>query len=143
MLTVTDRVEVQRCAQRSDPGESSGAHCDPELVKRIGEKLGEEDLRDTWRRGLARHLAKKIEEEEEKEEEEQTALLKSSNPHLAGGEHSNIFPLCFTKVKMCRTICSCNPASITCGYRMHCFHYRLESFFQARLYTRLHTSALK
>ena len=28
-------------------------------------------------------------------------------------------PLCFTKVKMCRTICSYNPASITCGYRMH------------------------
>ena len=45
---------------------SSGAHCDPELVKRIGEKLGEED----WRRGLARHSAKRI-GEEEKEEEEQ------------------------------------------------------------------------
>ena len=38
---------------------------------------------------LARHLAKRIgeEEDEEKEEEEkQTALIKSGNPHLAGGE---------------------------------------------------------
>ena len=35
---------------------SSGAHCDPELAKRIGEKLGKED----WRRGLARSLAKRI-----------------------------------------------------------------------------------
>ena len=55
------------------------------LVKRIGEKLGEEDWRDTWRGGLARHLAKRIGEEEEK----QTAVIKSSNPHLAGGEIGN------------------------------------------------------
>ena len=70
---------------------SSGAHCDPELVKRIGEilcdceTLGEEDRRDT--------LAKSIGEEEEtkeKKEEKQTALMKSSNPHLAGGEIINI-----------------------------------------------------
>ena len=39
------------------------------LAKRIGETLGEED-----------------EQEEEEEEEEQTALIKSKNPHLAGGE---------------------------------------------------------
>ena len=45
----------------------SGAHCDRELAKRIGETLGEED----WRG--------------EEEEEEQTALLKSNNHHLAGG----------------------------------------------------------
>ena len=51
---------------------SSGAHCDPQLAKRIGEKLGEED----WRRGLATHLAKWIgealgeEEEEQKKEDE-------------------------------------------------------------------------
>ena len=46
---------------------SSGALCDPELAKRIGETLGEED----WRRGLAIRLAKRIgEEEKEKEEEE-------------------------------------------------------------------------
>ena len=66
---------------------SSCAHCDPELVKRIAEKLGEEDWRDTWRSGLARHLAKRMSEEEEekkKEEEKQTALMKSKNPHLAG-----------------------------------------------------------
>ena len=48
-------------------------------MKRIGEKLGEED----WRRRLATHLAKRIgeefeEEEEEEEEEEQTALIKST-----------------------------------------------------------------
>ena len=66
---------------------SSGAHCDPELAKRICEKLGEEDWRDTWRRGLAkrigeedwqdtwrrglaRSLAKEKEEEEEKEKKE-------------------------------------------------------------------------
>ena len=66
---------------------SSCAHCDPELVKRIAEKLGEEDWRDTWRSGLARHLAKRMSEEEEekkKEEEKQRALMKSRNPHLAG-----------------------------------------------------------
>ena len=39
---------------------SSGAHCDPELAKRIDEKLGEEDWRDTWQSALARHLAKRI-----------------------------------------------------------------------------------
>ena len=58
---------------------SSRAHCVPELAKRIGEKLGEED----WRGGLARYLAKRIGEEEdeekkkEEEEEKQTALIKS------------------------------------------------------------------
>ena len=45
---------------------------------------------------MARHLAKRIsgeeeqeeeeEEEKEEEEEEQTALIKSSNPQVAGGE---------------------------------------------------------
>ena len=51
------------------------------LAKRIGETIYNAD----WR---ARHLAKRIGEEEEDEEEaeEQTALMKSSNPHLAGGE---------------------------------------------------------
>ena len=63
------------------------------MSKRIGEKLGEEDWRDTLQCELARHLAKRIGEEEndekkgaEEEEEKQTALIKSSNPHLAGGE---------------------------------------------------------
>ena len=37
---------------------SSSAHCDPELAKRIGEKLGKKDWRDTWRRGLAEELGK-------------------------------------------------------------------------------------
>ena len=32
---------------------SSGAECESELAKRIGEKLGEEDWRDTWLRGSA------------------------------------------------------------------------------------------
>ena len=87
MLTALRKssVEVQRCSLRS----ASGAHCDPELAKRIDEKLGEEDWRHTWQCRLARHLAKRIgeEEDEEKEEEEkQTALIKSGNPHLAGGE---------------------------------------------------------
>ena len=40
----------------------------------------------SWGRGLARHLANRIGEEEEEEEDEQTALIKSNNPHLAGGE---------------------------------------------------------
>ena len=48
----------------------------------------------SWRRGLARHLAKRIgeeddEEKKEEEEEKQMALIKSSNPHLAGGEQNN------------------------------------------------------
>ena len=54
----------------------------------------------SWQRGLARHLAKRLgetlgeedwrggggEEEGEGEEEGDAALIKSSNPHLAGGE---------------------------------------------------------
>ena len=39
---------------------SSGAHCDPELAKRIGEKLGEED----WRRGLAKRIGEILCEED-------------------------------------------------------------------------------
>ena len=49
---------------------SSGAHCDPDLAKRIDETLGKVDWRDTWQRGLARSLAKRIGEEEEEEEKE-------------------------------------------------------------------------
>ena len=50
---------------------SSGAHCDPDMAKRIDETLGEADWRDAWQRGLARSLAKRIgEEEEEKKEKE-------------------------------------------------------------------------
>ena len=44
---------------------SSSAHCDPELAKRIGEKVGEENWRDTWQGGLATHLAKRLCEQEE------------------------------------------------------------------------------
>ena len=65
---------------------SSGAHCDPELAKRIGEKLGEED----WQRGLAKRICEKVGEEDWRGEGEggggRAALIKSSNPHLAGGE---------------------------------------------------------
>ena len=49
---------------------SSGAHCDPDLAKRIDETLGEADWGDTWRRGFARSLAKRIGEEEKEKEEE-------------------------------------------------------------------------
>ena len=42
------------------------------LANRIDETLGEADWRDTWRRGLATHLAKSIgDEKKEKEEEEE------------------------------------------------------------------------
>ena len=73
---LTDRtlpVEVQRCSLRSGAGE------------RIGETLGEEDWPEAWRRGLAKRIG-----EEEKEKEKQTALIESSNPHLAGGEKQNL-----------------------------------------------------
>jgi hypothetical protein len=40
---------------------------DPELAKRVGETLGDAQWRDTWRRGLARSLAKRVGEENEKE----------------------------------------------------------------------------
>ena len=46
---------------------SGSAHRDPELAKRIGEELGEED----WRG---------------EEEGGRTALIESSNPFLGGGE---------------------------------------------------------
>ena len=47
------------------------------LAKRLGETLGEED----WRGGGGEEG-----EEGEEEEEGDAALIKSSNPHLAGGE---------------------------------------------------------
>ena len=73
MLTATRTfaVEVQRGSLQSGPG------------------------KEDWRKGLARHFAKRIgeilgEEKEEKkekaEEEEAGAPIKSSNPHVAGGE---------------------------------------------------------
>ena len=45
----------------------------------------------SWQRGLARHLAKRLGEEEDWRgegggEEGEAALIKSSNPHLAGEE---------------------------------------------------------
>ena len=62
-------VEVQLCTLRSDPGgRGIGANCDPELAKRMNEKLGAED----WRGGEG--------------EEGGVVLIKSSNPHLAAGE---------------------------------------------------------
>ena len=45
---------------------SSSAHCDQKLAKRIGEKLGDDDWRGSWRRGLASGEKEKEEEEEEK-----------------------------------------------------------------------------
>ena len=67
---------------------SSGAHCNPEL----GAKVGDEDWREGWRRELARRLAKRMGEEEKEDgrggEGGRAALIKSSNPHLAGGELS-------------------------------------------------------
>ena len=42
---------------------SSGAHCDPELARRIGE----EDWREAWRRGLAKRIGEEEKKEEEKE----------------------------------------------------------------------------
>ena len=52
---------------------SSGAHCDPELAKRIGETLGEEDWRGEGRG-------------EGGEEGGETVLIKSSHPHVADME---------------------------------------------------------
>ena len=67
---------------------SRGAHCDPELVKKIGE--------ENWRRGLAKRLYEKVGEEDwrgegEGGEEGRAALIKSSNPHLAGREKQIFF----------------------------------------------------
>ena len=57
---------------------SSSAHCDQKLAKRIGEKLGDEDWRGSWRRGLARRRKRR--------RRRRTAVIKSNNPHLRGGE---------------------------------------------------------
>ena len=79
---------------------SSGAHCDPDLAKRIDETLGEAD----WGDRFARHLAKRIGEEEngeklgennwredwgggEGEGGGEGVQIKSSHPHLADGEY--------------------------------------------------------
>ena len=53
---------------------SSNAHCDPELAKRIGETLGEEDWRGEGREGGGGGGGR------------EAVLIKPSNPHLAGGE---------------------------------------------------------
>ena len=45
-----------------------GAHWDTTLAKRIGEKLGDDDCRGSWRRGLA---SGEKEKEKEKEEEKE------------------------------------------------------------------------
>ena len=52
--------------------------------KRVGDKLGEED----WQRGLASRMVKRIGETlgEEEKEKGKKFLIKSSNPHLAGGK---------------------------------------------------------
>ena len=55
---------------------SSGTHCDPDLAKRIDETLREED----WRAGEGG------EGEGGGGEGEGGVLIKSSNPHLEGGE---------------------------------------------------------
>ena len=62
---------------------SSSAHCDQKLAKRIGEKLGDEDWRGSWRRGLARRRKRR--------RRRRTAVIKSNNPHLRGGEKSLSF----------------------------------------------------
>ena len=61
------------------------SHCDPELAKRMGEKLGEEDLgKEDWREGSARRRrwlrgeGGGRREGRGGEEQEQTALIKSS-----------------------------------------------------------------
>ena len=69
------------CSLRWDPVQS---HCDPELAKRMGEKLGEEDLgKEDWREGSARRRRWLRGEGGGRrgrggEEQEQTALIKSS-----------------------------------------------------------------
>ena len=80
--------EVQQCTLRPWLMTSSGAHCDRTLADEVQPSAAVHTAIRNWRRGLARHLAKRIGEgeEEKKEEEKQTALIKSSNPHLAGGE---------------------------------------------------------
>ena len=72
MLTELGRSpgEVPQCSLRSDPGEEDWRRG---LAKRIGETLGEED----WRGGGGGRG---------REDGEGVVLIKSSNPHLAGGE---------------------------------------------------------
>ena len=64
---------------------SGDAHCDLELTvevrhcplqRKAGEDDGEEKAED--------------EDEEEEDEEDRTALIKSNNPHLTGGERTSI-----------------------------------------------------
>ena len=102
---------------------SSGAHCDRTLAVEaqlctLRSGGGEDDWGDTWRRGLARSLAKRIGEEDwlrglakrigetlgeilgeedwrgggggEGEEGGGVVLIKFSNPHLAGGKNRDI-----------------------------------------------------
>ena len=79
------RLRPSGCSLRSDPGgwgqavltaiQSWRIRLGRSLAKRIGDTLDKEDWRDTWRG-----------EEGGEGEEGGAALIKSSNPHLAGGE---------------------------------------------------------
>ena len=72
---------------------SSRAHCDPELAKTIGKTLGEEDLREALQKGLAKRIGETLGEEHWRGEGGggRAALIKSSKPHLAGGEKYTLF----------------------------------------------------
>ena len=103
------RVEVQRCPLSSEgPGlRSSGAHCAQNLAvevqqcplrAEVGEELGEE-LAKSWRRAWRRawrRVGEELGEElgggggEGGGGGGRTALIKSNNPHLAGGEKTRL-----------------------------------------------------
>ena len=74
---------------------SGHAHCDLELTveirrcplqRKAGEDYGEEKKDEK----NEEEKEKKEEEEDQEEEEERTALIKSNNPHLTGGEKVSI-----------------------------------------------------
>ena len=66
--------EVQRCTLRSDPGEEDWQDTwrrglARHLAQRIGETLGEMDWREAWRNGLGMGEEEKEEEEEKKKDQ--------------------------------------------------------------------------
>ena len=81
----------------------------PGMAERIGEKLGDEDWRGSWRRELARRRKRR------RRRRRRTAVIKSNNPHLRGGEQCLLFELI---VELVHNICETKGNTRCCLYRL-------------------------
>ena len=75
---------------------SSSAHC----ARKLAEEIGDELARRKWTWKVDADMVEEKLEEEEEEEGGRTALIKSNNPHLAGGEKLKCSPASGAKDKL-------------------------------------------